>query len=179
MDETTPLATNLSALTWATPALAAPSRNKFLVRAYDTVSGLEEKNVDSLLEIVIDSTGADVTGRPAPPQGLLVSPIAGGGLAVEWTHPQIHQDALPTGFHVYKGTGGTPNYAAVAATVAYLGPVAHRTTLTSGLTSGTAYTIGVRAYNASGEEPNTAVATATPTTSAPANVAGLSSSLVN
>jgi hypothetical protein len=178
VDESTPLVTGLAVLTWDTPALGAPSHNKYIVRAYDTVSGLEEKNVDSLLEIVIDAAGEDVTGRPVPPEGLLASPIADADLRVEWTHPQIHPTGLPTGFRVYKGTGGTPDYNTVAATVAYLGHVAHRTTLT-GLTPGTEYAIGVRAYNASGEEENDVVVLATPSDTAPSNVTGLASSLVN
>jgi hypothetical protein len=179
VDESTWLVTGLTSLSWSPPALAAPSHTKYILRAYDTVSGLAEKTVDSLLEIVIDATGADVTGRPAPPDGLLVTPIANGGLRVEWTHPQIHLDALPIGFRVYKGTGGVVNYGSVVATVVYLGPFAHRVDVTSGLTSGTAYTVGVRAYNLAGEEENTATATAIPTTAAPADVTGLGSSLVN
>ena len=60
------------------------------------------------------------------------------------------------GFNVYLGPGATPDYATPAAVVAY-GSGLFNTFVAdlSGLTDGAVYSIGVRAFNASGEEANT------------------------
>jgi hypothetical protein len=79
---------------------------------------------------------------------------------------------------VYAGTGGVPSYAAAVRTVpAYPGRAAYRCVV-SGLTPGTAYSIGVRASNAVGTEANTTARTVTADATPPANVTGLASSLV-
>ncbi len=50
--------------------LAAPSDNAFAVRAFDTVSAIEEANTDARVRIVIDAAGNDVTMRPNAVVGL-------------------------------------------------------------------------------------------------------------
>lgn len=178
IDYSSPVAT-VAGLTWMSGPLAPSSDTKFGVRAFDVGSGLEELNLDCAAEVVIDATGLDVTDRPQPPTGLRVDPLPGGSLRVGWHYPIARGPKAPTGFHVYVGTGGTPDYSSPAATVAYsLGFMnAFAVTLT-GLTGGTAYTVAVRAYNASGDEPNATVVTATAKTSGPAPVDSLTATPV-
>lgn len=162
-----------SSLTFQPPALNPSSTYKFGVRSFDTVTGYEDKNVDAVVTIVTDASGHDITGRPAAPQALTATAAKGATIRLDWAYafPSGTVPA-PTGFHVYIGTGGTPNYGSIAATVAYTGLMHYQTTL-SGLTSGATYTIGVRAYNALAEEPNTNTATATADGAAPKSVVNL------
>ena len=123
----------------------------------------EEKNRD-YITIVLDEWGSDITNRPAPPVGLRAVPTAGGGLNVMWGHPGelASGPTAPTGFRVYIGAGATPDYgqpaAVVAADTGILGSWSARL---AGLASGVTYAVGVRAFNASGEETNTATVSAT------------------
>src|SRR5262249_17977325 len=98
------------ATTWTTPVLAAPGSWGFGVRAED-VNG-EEQNLDCTVLIVLDAWGNDITGRPAPPAGLRAFPLAGGAIRVEWSYPPARGSGVPTGFHVYIGTGASPDYSA-------------------------------------------------------------------
>jgi hypothetical protein len=176
IDYSTVVAT-VATLSWSTPALAASSRWKYGLRSFDTVSGLEEKNVDAVVEIVLSGSQADVTNLPASPQHLTVTPTSGGGCRVEWSYPAI-TSSRPTGFHVYVGTP-TPNYASVAATVAYtFGRLTYRATL-SGLSNGVVYQVGVRSYNATGEEANVATVEVTGKATPPSNVDSLTAVAVS
>jgi hypothetical protein len=171
IDYSTPLATTAS-LTWTSGALAAGSRWRFAVRAFDTTSGLEETNVDAVVLLDLDAARRDVTSLPSPPEHLTVDPAAGGAV-VHWSYPFTAAATRPTGFRIYAGSP-TPDYGTVLTTVAYYrSPIAvFRATLT-GLTPGVTYRVGVRAYNASGEETNTTVADVTIPASAPSNVDSL------
>lgn len=142
------------ATTWTTPALAAPGTWGFGVRAED-VNG-EEQNLDCAVTIVLDASGNDVTGRPGPPGGLRAFPLAAGSVRVEWSYPPARGACAPTGFHVYLGVGAAPDYSTPAAEVAY-GSGAFNAFVADlpALTDGMSYVIGVRAFNASGEEANT------------------------
>ena len=133
---------------------------RFLVRAYDTATMLEESNGDSIT-VAIRSDWVDVTNMPAAPTGLSVVAIKGGVLRVVWAYRSTSVGSRPLGFRIYKGTGGTPNYVTPAASAAYLGDVGHYQIDLAGLTSGTAYTIGVRAWNQTAEEQNLRTVTAT------------------
>jgi hypothetical protein len=87
-----------------------------------------------------------------------------GRVRVEWFYPSIVRPPAkaPTGFHVYIGTGGTPDYSTPAATVPFSAAIAGTFGVNlTGLTDDTTYTIGVRAYNATAEEPNTNTVTVT------------------
>jgi hypothetical protein len=89
-------------------------------------------------------------------------------IKIEWYYPTTRGAKTPTGFHVYQGTGGMPDYSTVAATVLYsTGFFNMFQAKLTGLTNGTAYTIGVRAYNASGEETNTTTVTVTADSTGP------------
>ena len=143
-------------LEWTSGPLSFPGTWRFGVRAFSPVTGLEEQNLDCSITLILDASGNDITNRPKPPTALRAFATAGGGIRVEWAYNTINPLPVPTGFHVYIGTGGTPNYGAVAATVSFAASigatfVANLASLTTGIT----YTIGVRAYNAVAEEPNT------------------------
>jgi hypothetical protein len=139
--------------TWTTSGLAAPGTWSFGVRAAD--GNGEEENLDCAVTIVLDASGNDISARPAPPIGLRAFPLAGGAVRVEWYYTPVRESA-PVGFNVYLGPGVTPNYATPTAVVAY-GSGRFNTFVADllGLTDGMAYSIGVRAFNASGEEANT------------------------
>ena len=158
---------------WTTPLLSAPGTWSFGARAANNYG--EEQNLDCAVTIVLDSLGNDVTNRPAPPVGLRAFATAAGGIRAEWYYPPTRGAKAPTGFHVYIGTGGTPNYAASVAAVPFAA-VIHNSFVAnlSGLTDGTTYSISVRAYNASGEEANTSTASVTADAMGPSAVSGLS-----
>jgi hypothetical protein len=157
IDYVNPIA-NTNLLTWTSGTLAFPGVWRFGVRAYDTLYGLEEENLDCAVTLILDASGTDITNRPKAPTALRAIPRAGGTIRVEWAYNTINPLPVPTGFHVYKGTGGTPNYASPAATVSFNGAIAGSGAFLAdlaGLTDGVTYTIGVRAYNSTAEEPNT------------------------
>lgn len=142
------------------------------MRAFDT--GGEEENLDCALTLILSSSGLDVSQQPAPPFGLRAFPTANGGIRVEWAYNTINPKVIPTGFHVYIGTGGTPSYAIPAATVSFATAIAATFVANlTGLSSGTTYTIGVRAYNAVTEEPNTNTVNCTADSTGPSAVVSL------
>ena len=151
IDYSTPVAT-VDGLEWATPVLDAPGQHRFGVRAFGSISGLEEENVDAAVLIVLNDDGDDVTNRPAPPFGLRLRSESGGVVVAEWSHPGGVGANRPTGFHVYTGDP-EPSYAAPALTVsakAVFGAFSARLT---GLTDGP-LAVAVRAFNATAEEDN-------------------------
>lgn len=176
VDYTTSIAT-VSTLSWATPALAANTVITYAVRAFDTVSGLEEQNVDARVTIRVDAGQADVTGLPNAPTGLTATPAAGATARVAWTYNPGGQGGAPAGFRVYVGTP-TPDYGTVAATVPYsAGKGAYLATL-PGLIDGSVYQVASRAYNAVGTESNAVVASFTADGTGPAPVDGLTATVI-
>jgi hypothetical protein len=166
----TPIATTTNT-TWTSSSLAYPGDWKFAVRAYNIFG--EEKNLDCMVEIILDSSGNDITLRPLPPLALRAFPTAGGGVRVEWAYANVQPAKVPTGFHVYIGSP-TPNYGSPAATVSYSSAIAGSFVANlTGLTSGTTYAVGVRPYNATAEEPNTITVSVTADSTGPAPVVGL------
>jgi hypothetical protein len=178
IDYAAPIAT-VAGLSWASGPLAAPGDWKFGVRAFDPATGLEEQNLDCAVRIVLDTMGKDVTDRPLPPVGLRAFPLSGGAARVEWSYPPTRGAKAPAGFHVYIGTGGTPGYSAPIATVAYSSGLLNSFVANlSGLSGGTAYSAGVRAYNASGEEANTTAVSFTAATAGPSPVGSLTAAAI-
>jgi glucuronoarabinoxylan endo-1,4-beta-xylanase len=171
--------TGFTTTTWTSSALSHPGDWKFGVRAFNS-SG-EEQNLDVFAEIILDSSGNDITNRPAPPNGLRALAMAAGAIRVEWTYTAFLTSSAkkPTGFHVYTGTGGSPSYASPAATVSYSSAIAGMFVANlTGLTGGTTYSIGVRAYNATAEEPNTTFVNVTADATGPAPVVSLTAAAV-
>lgn len=163
----------VAGLTWDSPALDLSSQNLFAVRAFDTVSALEESNVDAIVRVSVDGSGVNITARPNAPTGLSARATASGGARVEWQYATGGQGAAPTGFRVYAGTPAV-SYASPAATVTYSTGRATFAADLTGLTGGASYEIGVRSYNAVGEETNTAVVTLVADTAGPDPVVNLS-----
>ena len=153
IDYSTIVATTPS-LTWTSGALS-PGTWRFGVRAYDTSNSLEEENLHASTTLFLDPSNNDITNRPSAPFGLRGFATAAGGIRVEWAYNTINPSPIPTGFHVYRGTGGTPSYGSPVATVPFTSAIAGTfvANLTGGV-NGTIYTIGVRAYNATAEEAN-------------------------
>ena len=175
VDYTTVLHTTASQ-SWSPPALAPGSDWTFAVRAFDTVTGYEEANVDARVRIHLNAAGADLSLRPAPPLGLRVDAVS-GGVRVAWGCLRSATPA-PTGFKVWVTSGASVNYAAApAATVAFDPDQATYVTTVTGLTPGGTYSVGVRATNAAGDEPNTNAATVTVPSAGPAAVTDLTGGL--
>jgi len=166
----TPLAT-VNGLSWTSSPLSYPGDWKFGVRAFYYPNGLEEQNLDCAVELILDSSGNDITNRPAPPTGLRAIAVKGGNIKVEWSYPNPATAAkTPTGFHVYDGIGSV-SYSAPVATVSYGASIANVwTAVITGLSNGTTYSFGVRAYNATAEETNTASVTCTSDATGPGAV---------
>jgi len=179
VDYSTVVASVTSGTAYVGSALALSSDTTFAVRAYDSVSGLEEDNVDCRVRIVVDGSGADVTGRPNAPTNLTARATAGGGAVVEWSYNPRSQGGVPTGFKVWLTSGPTPNYGvSPAATVAYSPGKIHFRAELSGLADGTSYVVAVRAYNSVGTETNTVVtANVTGDSTGPDAVDGLTATI--
>ena len=177
IDYTTVLAT-VSGLTWLSAALSYPAVWKFGVRAWDTVSTLEEHNIDAVVAIQLSAAGTDVSAIPAAPLLLSGHARANGAVILDWHYPVSVGSSKPTGFHIYQGTGGGPSYGSPVATVAYSTGIQFFTAKVLGLTDGTAYSFGVRAYNATGEEANTMTTTVTADATGPPPVYSLTAGTI-
>lgn len=171
-DLSSPYATT-SALTLDTSALAYPFAHEFLVRAYDAATGLEDLNADATARLVLDGSGADVTGRPGPPSGLSASATANGGIRVEWAYLPTPGAGTPTSFALWCQIGAINHALTPSATAAYEpGRVAYSADL-PGLSDGVTYTLAVRARNAVADDGNTTTATAVADAAGPLPVANL------
>ncbi len=171
IDYLTPIAVTQS-LSWASSALTYPGEWKFGVRVSSLASGLEEKNLDASIRLLLNSSGADITNRPPAPVALRAFARANGSIRVEWAYPYPSLGSRrPTGFHVYLGSP-TVSYASPVATIPFTGLPVHIADIV-GLTDGTTYAIGVRAYNATAEESNTASVSVLADATGPTAVVGL------
>jgi hypothetical protein len=157
-----PIAT-VSALTWSSSALALGSSWRFGVRAFDTGTSLEEKNVDAQVLINVTAAGLDSGTFPAPPLLPSATPGVSGSIVVHWAYPITGK--RPTGFHVYAGVT-TPSFGSPAATVTYT-PLPFFTATLTGFSDGQVIAVVVRAYNAAGEETNANIVTAIAAAAAP------------
>lgn len=153
----TPVATVIGQ-NWTSAVLSVPGAYKLGVRAVDALSGLEEQNVDAVVQVVLDAGGHDVTCVPLPPLGPRVLALAGGMVRVEWTYCGTDPARQPLGFRVYLGAGTAPSYASPVATVAWTDQKQGCCSADlTGLQDGVSYSIVVRAFNAVGEEQNTTI----------------------
>jgi hypothetical protein len=172
IDYTTPKAVK-TADSWTSAALNAPGDYKLAVRAYDARTGLEERNVDAVVELKLDVSGNDVTLVPAAPLGLRAFPIAGGKIRVEWSGACGDPSMLPVGFNVYCRAGSI-DYSHPAASVPWAaGRAGSFSEDLGGLTGGVSYSIAVRAFTSVREEPNKTVVVVAADTTPPVHVDSL------
>ncbi len=137
-----------SELSWTLGPLESPSDNTFGVRAFDTVSGIEEANTDARVRIVLDSAGNDVTLQPNAVLGLSATAMAGGTCWVTWGYDTAAQGTSPSSFLIFLTSGTAPNLVTPASSIAYQpGVTGYGCTLT-GLSANTFYTISVQAVGA-------------------------------
>jgi hypothetical protein len=170
---------SVSTLSWASGALPTPCTITYLVRPYDTATGLENANGDARVTVKFDALGDSLDLLPNAPTGLTATPRVGGSARVAWSYAPGGQGAAPSGFHVYAWPeAGSPNYAAPAAAVAFTGSSGSFAATLSGLTGGTTYRVAVRAYNAAGEETNANSVPLAAVTTGPTAVAALTASAV-
>lgn len=165
-------------LTWTSGPLAHPGVWKFGVRAFSVGDNLEERNIDAVVTIQLDATGIDITKLPAPLLNLTGHASKNGSIILDWTYQLRNALKRPTGFHVYQGSGGPPNYSAPVKVVPYAQGLTWFTATITGLTDGVSYTFGVRAYNATAEEQNTTSVTVTADATGPAAVINLTGTSV-
>lgn len=180
VDYSSPIGTT-AALSFSPPALAAPSDNWFGVRAFDTVSGLEELNTDARVRILIDAAGNDITALPNAPSHLAALALAGGAARVTWSfNPAAwYGQSPPASFKVWLTAGASVNYAvSPATTAAYVRGRLIYTADLSGLSHGTLYSVGVRATNATGDEANTTQVQVTGNATGPDGVDDLAATAV-
>lgn len=160
--------------TWTSGPLAVPGTWGFGVRAYDDAG--EEQNLSASVFVTFDAAGHDISNMPPAPVGLRAFATKGAGIRVEWAPGATSIAAKrPTGFHVYLTAGSTLSYATPAATVAANTSIqgAFHANLTG--IDGVSYTVGVRAYNSSGEEQNTVTRSVTADGSGPLPISSLAS----
>ena len=168
VDYTTPVATT-ALLTWTSGVLAANSDTTFAVRAYDTVSTLEEENVDARVRVIIDGSSVERSSPPPAPQAVMAQAVEGGDVTVRWVWFK-GEKYQATGFKVWATVGTSVNYAVAAnatLTGTYGAAELDLYTTLSGLTSGTQYAIGVKATNTSGESDASETVLVTPNATAP------------
>jgi hypothetical protein len=174
-----PVAT-VNGQSWTSAVLGAPGHFKLGVRAYNPATGLEEQNIDAAVELVLDPAGRDITEVPPAPLGLRAFPTAAGTIRAEWSCPCGNHGRQPAGFHLYLGSGSIPDYSNPVSTVAWSGGrLGCFTADLSGLTDGQTYSLGVRGFNAVGEEANTAAVIVTADSTPPTLVESLDAIATN
>lgn len=140
---------------WTSGPLTAPGRYRLAVRAMDDLTGLEERNIDAVVELRLDAAGNDVTAVPRPPVGLRAFPRAGGVIRVEWTSPCPDPRTRPLGFNVYaQPTGGTGGPTLAMSVPWEQGRLGWFSADLAGLDLSLSHAISVKASNAVGEEAN-------------------------
>ena len=155
-------------LSYMTNPLTYPDTWKWGVRAFNAYG--EEQNLDCAVTIILDASGNDITDRPSPPFGLRAFPIAGGSVRAEWYYPPVSGPTAPTGFNVYHGLSLPLSYTSPTV-VSYSSAIANTFVSNIGpLSDGVTYFIGVRAFNATAEEPNTVTVSVTADATGPAPV---------
>jgi hypothetical protein len=178
IDYSTPVAT-VSGLTWTGAALAVGTTTRFGVRAYDTVTGLDDNNRDVVAEVVVDPSGADASGYPAPVAQVSARPRGAATINARWTHA-LADRPTPTQFRVWATPGDVVDWTQPPAGVAAVGQGDYVLGFAvldldlPGLTPGTAYAVGVRAVAGGLADRGTAQAQATLPATTPQAPRGLS-----
>ncbi len=153
VDFSAPAATT-PAPTYDAGPLGVSTDTTFVVRAYDTGTGLEQAGCEARARVVVGPDGADLSGLPNAPHALVLSRSAGGGGRVSWAFAPAGGCGAPTGFEVFLGEGAGVDYSSPSATVPYSpGRVGYSCVLPGPNTLKTC-TAAVRSFNASGAEGN-------------------------
>ena len=141
--------------------------------------GLEEQNIDAVVELILDAAGRDVTGVPAPPLGPR-APRSPAARSASSGRTRAARPRQPLGFRVYVGTGPVIDYSLPVLTVdwssARFGCFSAEL---AGLGSGSPHSIGVRSYSTVAEEQNTTALIVTPDDSPPSVVDALQATATN
>jgi hypothetical protein len=159
VDYSSPVATT-AGLSYAAGPLGVSTDNLFVVRAYDTGTGLEQAGSEASLRVAIGPDGADASGVPNAPHALTLTPAAGGGARVSWAYAPAGPRGVPTGFDVYLTAGPAVDYSSPAATVPYTPRRVGYSCLLPGPYALSSYSASVRSFNAAGAEANSASAEA-------------------
>jgi hypothetical protein len=154
-------------------ALAHPGITQVSVRAYDTITGYEESNVDAIV-IKLDAAGRDVSIEPPAPLALTATPKGLDGVTVSWLYLGQPGKPEPEMFNIYMNEGDIINYDIdPVMIVPYSSSAGRYSEDLSGLIGGTTYSIGVRAEIGFAEEDNTVQVQVMAKGSPPLNVTGL------
>jgi hypothetical protein len=151
INETTPIATGLTASTYTDSSLSASTTYQYKVSAYDA-AGNESTHTPTSGYGATTATPPDTTA-PSVPTGLSVTATTSGTASLSWT---ASTDAVGvTGYKIFRSTSSTGTYTQV-------GSSASVTYTDTGLTASTTYYYKVSAYDAAGNDSaQTAVASGT------------------
>lgn len=190
VDYSTPLASVTG--TSYVHAVPASADAVFAARRYDTVSGLEERNVDARWRVRTGPAGEDLTAVPGPAAGLSAYRGPAGTVVVRWGYPHVAKrisggtgltdlmgrGPLPTGFRVYGAVTPLTLPATPAAVVAFVAGVETYQTLLTGFPAGAVVEVCVKPYNGVGESPAEPRARAAVSAGPPAAVVPVASAAV-
>lgn len=154
VDLSTPLVTTAE-LSCVFGPLGVATDNTFLVRAFDTATGLEEANTAATVRVVIGPDGVEKSGLPNAPHAVCLSSITGGGGLIGWAYAPAKGWGIPDGFHVYLTPGMTLDQVVPAATIPYVPGRLGYSCVIPGPLPPTTYLAAVRSFNAVGTEGNT------------------------
>ena len=181
IDELTPVAT-VSALPWSWTGSPIPVGFvvSYAVRAYDTVSGLENPDISSVLTVATRPDGSDPASFPLPPTAVSAVPGPGGTARISWAASGVQRAQWPLDWRVYIGITN-PSYTTPAIIVP-AGPYPGRATsrfyaTISGLSVGLSYVVAVRGHVAAGDGPAGSLATVSVPGSTPVAVTSLVATL--
>jgi hypothetical protein len=151
----------------------APGVTRYLVRAYDDATGLEETNVDCSVRIEIDAAGHDGSRRPLSPMALTATAQGTGAIVVRWKYFYVPGMVVPAEFRVYATTMPAVDYTAWAVSLPYMAGTEDHSVIVPGLIGGTTYSVAVRAVLEYADDGNTAAILVTPRGRPPLNPTGL------
>lgn len=149
VDYSTPVATT-AALSVTLGPLGPGSDNTFAVRAFDTVTGLEEANTDARVRLVISGDGQDLGLPPNTPHAVWLSAALGGGCRVDWAYSASSNCGTSVGFQVAVAKETTPDIPVASVTIPFSNSRPWYSVSFPGPFEAAAYIATVASYNAAG-----------------------------